>query len=737
VTKSAFFAHSLPGVPPSKWEPLDVHLVNVATLARQFAGAFDSGDWGHLAGLWHDLGKYRVEFQRRLYGSGEHVEHAGAGASLAFERTALPLAFVIAGHHSGLANHQTQGETSLRPLTDRIRDNGVVLDQIRGDVPNALLSSAIPRAPAFLLGIPQGPDRTRAQEFWIRMLFSALIDADRLATESFYEPGKRGLVGAFESIEALRARLDITLGRFVADSPVNHVRAEVLAECLTAAEQSPGLFSLTVPTGGGKTLSSLAFALRHAELHKLRRVIVVIPYTSIIEQTARVFKDALGGDNVVEHHSAFDERGASEENTEREVRRSLSVENWDAPVIVTTGVQFFESLFSNHPSRCRKLHNVARSVVIVDEAQTMPTPYLLCVLDAMRELTSHYGCSLVLSTATQPALNKRSTLPSGLEGVREIISDPADLGQRLDRIEIVWPDRDAPPVAYEQLAAEMAAHERVLAIVHRRQDARELAESLPERGRFHLSALMCAAHRSDVLMAIRKALGDPDEACRVVATQLVEAGVDLDFPVVYRAMAGLDSLAQAAGRCNREGCLTAHDGLPVRGSFRVFRAPTAAPVGTRAGLAKTEEMLLRHADALNFRDARFFDEYFRGVYGARTLDVRELMRERTSLNFATVGEQFRLIDDGFSEAVVVPWGDAGQRVARFVRNPNREAMRALQPYIVQVRDRDIATMRHMGALSPLGEFAFTLAAPFRRLYDETFGLIVNENSLPDPSALQV
>ena len=734
--RSMFFAHSLPG-PSAGWEPLDTHLHNVAALAMQFASVFDSGGWGDLAGLWHDLGKYREEFQRRLEGSGEQAEHAGAGAALAVERSALPLAFVIAGHHSGLANHQTQGETKLRPLMDRVRENKAVLEQIRGDVSTEIVSKPIALPPEFFRPIVAGDERTRAQEFWIRFLFSALIDADRLATEAFYSPTRRDAIRTFESIAVLRARLDERLGRFSPSSEVNRLRADVLAQCRLAAEMPHGLFSLTVPTGGGKTLSSLAFALRHAEKHGLRRVIVVIPYTSIIEQTAHVYKEAVGADNVIEHHSAFDERAAFDESNDREVRRRLAVENWDAPIVVTTGVQFFESLFSNHPSRCRKLHNVARSVVIVDEAQTLPTPYLLCVLDAMRELTSRYGCSLVLSTATQPALAKRQALPFGLEGVREIISEPDQLAEQLDRVEIVWPRPNDPPVEYERLAAELTRHDRVLAIVHRRQDARELAEQLPADGRFHLSALMCSAHRSAVLASIHQRLKEPGTPCRVVATQLVEAGVDLDFPTVYRAMAGLDSLAQAAGRCNREGSLTTADGAAVRGLFHVFRAPTPAPNGTRAGLAKAEEMLLRHGSALNFRDGRFFDEYFRGVYFAKDLDARRLMTERAHLNFATVGENFRLIEDGFSEPLVVPWGDAAERVARFLRNPTRETQRALQPFVVQVRDRDVARLQRMGALSPLDGFGHTLATPFRHIYDETFGLIVAEDSLPDPSALMV
>src|SRR4051794_11355014 len=425
---SILFAHSLAGHSESEWEELEAHLRAVAFRAEEFAAAFEAGEWGRLAGLWHDLGKARPEFQARLRGSGESVEHAGVGAALASSRnkvTGLPLAFAIAGHHAGLADLADSPEGGgPRPLQQRLKENVPLLKDLKG-LPTGLTEMPLPALPK-LEGDPKAS--IRSLELWTRFLFSALVDADFLATEEFYSPGRRLAVGEYDDIPSLRRRLDEHLVRFLAGLPeekreslVNRRRAEVLAACRTAAERPRGLFSLTVPTGGGKTLAAMAFALRHAERWDLRRAIVAIPFTSIIEQNARVYAGALGPRNVLEHHSALDPLAAEERNREAELRRRLAAENWDAPVVVTTNVQLFESLFANSPSRCRKLHRIARSVILLDEAQTLPADYLLAVLDILKELTLHYGCTVVLTTATQPALTRRESLPQGLENVHEII----------------------------------------------------------------------------------------------------------------------------------------------------------------------------------------------------------------------------------------------------------------------------------------------------------------------------
>ncbi len=732
------YAHSRAGEDQSTWEPLDRHLREVADLAKHLSQAFDSGDWGYLAGLWHDVGKYRQEFQDRIRGSGEKAEHAAAGAALAAELRATPAAFAIAGHHAGLANRVARNHTTRRSLLETVDVGKPMLARIRSAIPLEIGHLTAPAPPAFLASLPPGDAATRAQEMWTRFLFSALIDADRLATERFYSPDRRPDAKHFDSMSRLRERLDQHLSNFRPDSTVNVMRAAVLRHCVSAASQPPGFFSLTVPTGGGKTLSSLAFGLEHAETHGLRRVIVVIPYTSIIEQTAQVFAAALGPDNVIEHHSAFDESDAKEEASERETRRRLAIENWDAPVIVTTTVQFFETLFSDHPSRCRKLHNVARSVVIVDEAQALPASFLTCLLDGMKELVRGYGCSLVLATATQPALGKRDALPDGLENVHEIIGDPVALAESLERVDVRWPASPSQPIPYDHVAGEMIAHERVLAIVHTRRDARRLATLMPAEGRFHLSALMCASHRTEVLRTIKDTLRGRGGPCRLVATQLIEAGVDVDFPVVYRALGGLDSMAQAAGRCNREGVLRGPDGSPVRGQFVVFAAETEPPPGARAGLAVTTGLLASHGQSLSISDQQHLSEYFRAYYQTQNRDAKSVMPERAEFNFATVGSKMRLIDDGFSHPVAVPWGDGPERIRALVDcitfgKRARSALRALQPFLVQVRERDLWTLQRMGAVAELEGFCYQLVPPFEHLYDPVFGLCIDEDAIADAS----
>jgi CRISPR-associated endonuclease/helicase Cas3 len=576
-----------------------------------------------------------------------------------------------------------------------------------------------PALPSFLAESAEQATARRSHEFWIRMLFSALVDADRLATEAFYEPDKAARRGAYPPLNQVQRSLDAYLGRFAADTDVNVARAEVLADCRHAAPQPAGFFSLTAPTGSGKTLSAMAFALAHAQQHGLRRVIVVVPYTSIIEQNAAAYRDAMGGDALVEHHSNLDEVERERVAPEAEVLRRLATENWDAPVIITTTVQFFESLFSNHPGTCRKLHNIARSVVILDEAQCLPPAYLSPLLDALRELTSHYGCTVVISTATQPALGRRAALPEGLDAVREIVRDPRALAARLERVRVRFPADYRTATPFESLAPELEAHPQVLAVVHRRADARRLAMLLPEQGRFHLSALMCAAHRLEVLGTITARLKERS-VCRVVATQLVEAGVDLDFPVVYRALAGLDSLAQAAGRCNREGTIP-------RGEFVVFRAETEPPPGTlRIALQATEALLAEHSDGLPLSDPALFEQFFRQFFHHSDLDRRAIQPERAVLNFATVAREFRLIEDGYRRAVAVPWGAGPERLRGFEAEPGRDTARGLQPFLVHVPERTAERLLQAGRLRAVSESLLAVAPGWEEIYTEGFGLLVEE-----------
>lgn len=479
------YAHTIGGLPSAHWERLELHLAGVSERAARLAAAFSSADWGRVAGLWHDLGKYRPEFQAYLRGDiTTGGEHAGLGAALAIEHRgpgAWPLAFAIAGHHAGLANRasnapaEVEGLTGLPiPLADRLRANAPTLRDLRSALPHGILGEPLPPLPSILLGLTSPPkDRAvkdaaaRTLAFWTRMLFSALVDADRLETARFYAQHTPALLYddlRANDIPTLRDCLDAHLDALAAGTkpmPVNALRAEILRACRERAALLPGRFSLTVPTGGGKTLAAMSFALNHAHPRdpgagppRHRRVIVVIPFTSIIEQNAAVYRRVLGDANVLEHHSNLDEATLTERDPDREARRQLAAENWDAPVVVTTTVQFFESLFSNHPSRCRKLHNIARSVIVLDEVQTLPPQLLAPILDALAELTDRYGCTVVLSTATPPALARGDTQPHGLSGVTEIIPDPAALSRRARRVRVRWEIDEATP--YAALAERLA-----------------------------------------------------------------------------------------------------------------------------------------------------------------------------------------------------------------------------------------------------------------------------------------
>ncbi len=613
---SRFYAHSLSDRPETEWEALDRHLREVGEMAEAFARAFDASAWGAAAGLLHDLGKYDPGFQRYIRGGGPSTPHAPQGARVARRRfdegVGRMLAYVVAGHHAGLHDGNALDALLAKP------DDGPMFDKRADDLP-------LPRTvalPNTLFECERNTEAGFALGFFARMVFSCLIDADRLCTERFYSPATYAERRAFDvSLAVLKERIDAhvdALGRSAAPSDVNAVRAEVQAHCRAAATEPTGAFSLTVPTGGGKTLASLAFALDHAVHHGLRRIVYVIPYTSIIEQTCDTFRDALGAvlaHCVLEHHSAFTPpTGDTEEGIGPEKLR-LATENWDVPIVVTTAVQFFESLFAAHPRQTRKLHNLAQSVVILDEAQALPTRRLGPCVAALNELVGRYGSSVVLCTATQPPLTRGAALPVGLKTLREIVPDPPSLFARLRRVHADF----VGALDDDTLADDIAGAPRALCIVDTRAHARTVYAAVRERlddaaGLFHLSAAMCPAHRRAVLRRIRAALAE-GRACRTIATQLVEAGVDVDFPLVYRALAGADALAQAAGRCNREGRLA------ELGRLVIFEAATPPAVGDLKNRLKLARPIVAKADDPLAPDtvAHFFARLF-GVEGAQGLD---------------------------------------------------------------------------------------------------------------------
>lgn len=711
-----FFAHTRPGRPVEEWEPLETHLKEVAHAAAAFASAFGASDWGLLAGLWHDLGKYRDSFQqylRKVGGASEdgseegapgRVDHSTVGAIHARE-TLGPVgkvaAYLIAGHHAGLPDAVGDG----RSLGSRLEQRDLLKDWRREAIPEDISKPPPP------LTKPPSMD-SRQAHLWLRMLFSCITDADYLATEKFMNP-ERSLsrMQDYPGVQALAEQLASYLQTAFAppETDLARLRGEVLRACVTGATQEPGLFTLTVPTGGGKTLSSMAFALNHAKAWGKGRVIYAIPYTSIIEQTADLFREVFGSERVVEHHSNVDP-----DDPERDsLTRRLAAENWDAPIVVTTNVQLFESLFAARSSRCRKLHNIVNSVVVLDEAQLLPPDFLDPIRQAIRALARDYRVTFVISTATQPAL--------GFDEARELAPDPERLDRRLRRVRYEWPT-PGEFRTWESVASEIAPFKQVLCIVNKRDDARTLYELIREQeGAVHLSALMCGAHRAGKIAEIKVRLKS-GKAVRLVSTQLIEAGVDIDFPVVYRAFAGLDSIAQAAGRCNREA------GLSELGRVVVFNPPTPPPPGLlRKAESKAREVLSGRESA--HLDPALFSKYFDLLYrqGVNSLDRHAILdllgrdSHRMDFQFRTAAELFRLVDESGYGSILVDWGHGRELIEELRRwGAERLRMRRVQRFLVNVPARQLRKLQASGDVEEILPSLFAVATS--GVYDAELGL---------------
>ena len=714
--KDEYYAHSKEGKPREEWHRLEDHLKKVAEMARDFANDFGAGEWGYLAGLWHDLGKYSDEFQGRLLALNDpdaHIEtkhgrpdHSTAGAQYShrtLKDAGKLIAYAVAGHHAGLPDGKTN-EASC--LSQRLAKKIPAFHA----APSDILTQEVP------LKLPFAMDGKRVSfqfSFFARMLYSCLVDADFLDTEKFMDPEKSAWRQGYPDLFSLEMNLRSYMDDLLLHAPatkVNTLRKDIFERCMEAADWAPGLFSLTVPTGGGKTLSSLAFALKHAVKCGLKRVIYVIPYTSIIEQNAAVFRQVLGEKSVIEHHSNFEPR-------EEDRWSRLAAENWDAPLIVTTNVQFFESLFGNRSSRCRKLHNIARSVVILDEAQMLPVPLLKPCLEALRELSSSYDTTVVLCTATQPALSKSAQFREGLEGVREIMPDPATLYRTFKRIDMSF----LSTLANDQLSEKLLEHEQVLCICNTRRHSREVFELIRhEEGAFHLSALMCPAHRTKKLQEVRDALREK-RPCRVISTQLIEAGVDIDFPVVFRSISGIDSIAQAAGRCNREGLLSEN------GKVYVFAPDAGLSPGYFRQTAETaQEVIRHHVDPLAL-DA--VDEYFRVLYWLKgdKLDEFQILGSLSEgvrsgdYPFRKISQEFQIIRDGM-ESVIIPWNEEADRIVNELRYSDypASAARKAQRFTIQIPPRVFFGLLSVGAVERLHEQFNVLIN--RDLYHDDLGL---------------
>ncbi|MDO3409431.1 CRISPR-associated helicase Cas3' [Saccharibacillus sp. CPCC 101409] len=753
-----YYAHTTDSDDKSTWQLLKTHLTEVEELAGSMADIFGASEWAGAAGRLHDLGKYSLAFQRRLDGSSKQVDHATAGAleltrhwsgNFTEKLSARLLAYIVAGHHGGLPDYGTSDADHNATLRKRLKST----DHIE-DYSAAYTEITLPDAPR-RIPIKAGPAHAPGFQFsfFTRMLFSCLVDADSLNTEAFADPSKHRLRKREEQADEQTKKLFEQLReRFYAyrsakfhtpRGDIDRWRTEIFEETIRRAADPRGLFSLTLPTGSGKTQVSLGFALEHAITHSLRRIIYVIPYTSIIEQNAQEFRDILGGGLVLEHHSNFQHEPHADgtpsfETTERQ---KLAEENWELPLIVTTNVQFFESLFAARRSSTRKLHNIAGSVIVLDEAQMMNGGFFKPCLYALDELVRNYGCSVMFCTATQPPADQ--LLPHAK--IVETVTDPQRRYEQFERVNI----RFAEKKTWTELAERIAENRRqALCIVNTRGNARVLYETLAEQYAEdeldHLSARMCPQHRRDILRTVKKRL-DAGLPCVLVSTQLIEAGVDIDFPAVYRELAGIDSIAQAAGRCNRNGRLM-RGGQPCKGEVTVFETEKGLPAGwmSRTG-SIARKLLLEYGESgtspLSIEAVRkYFAELF--FYGQSSesdqtdsegiLPLLEEDAKDMGFPFKTVADKFSLIDSPM-QTLLIPYVDDKEReeaqaagqdpddpyyegkarklLNRLEKEPFeiRSIMRALQPYTVQLYPYEFGEYQRAGELEEVREGIFVLS----------------------------
>lgn len=683
-------------------QSISKHLNGAADLCAGFAAAFGAEEQGRLAGLAHDLGKYSAAFQRRLQGSAEHVDHSTAGAAECCKLGQSCAAFAVAGHHGGLPDGGGRG--------DHYEDKTFC-----GRMKKAALGKLEPyeawQEEIKLPAVPLPAFSSQPEEmFFTRMLYSCLVDGDFLDTEAFMTGEERS---SGDSMDVLADKLQTYVsGWFPPETELNRERCIMLERCMKQGEQrSPGLFTLTIPTGGGKTVASLAFALRHARTHGLRRIIYVIPYTSIIEQNAQVFRDILGDGNVLEHHTGvlYDiEDEARPENA----RLAKATENWDAPVVVTTAVQFFESLFANRSSQCRKLHNLAQSVIIFDEAQMLPVPYLRPCVFAIAQLVKRYNVSAVLCTATQPAL----------DGVfREFLPDkpavelcPPDVFRQEIFRRVIF--RREERLSWEAVAGRISGQKQALCIVNSRKSAQKIYNMLDPDGAFHLSTLMYPAHRKSIFNEIRARL-ENGLPCRVVSTSLIEAGVDVDFPAVFREEAGLDSIIQAAGRCNRSGKRPVEESIVT-----IFQGEAAPPSLFEIPIAAGRQALNRYDRPDSPEAVRYYFRELLDLKGPEALDQKRIltMMEREYMPFRKVAERFHLIDSG-TKTVYIPLGEGEGLVRRLCSGEcGRALFRALGQYGVSVYPQHFEALNLAGDLEMLEDGSAVLTN--LSLYDNNTGL---------------
>lgn len=685
IHKSSIIAHVRPS--DLAVQTNSEHCTGVAHLAAEFANEFGCCDVGFVMGLLHDKGKEQRGFQRyirKMSGYEEvagHVEktpHAFVGTLLAkgIGKYSDFIGMPIAGHHTGLYDYIDYEGLKHKNIPEDVNINDPEIKPV-------IIEHLPPRKYCHHL---------------IRLLFSSLVDADYLDTERFMQPEQSASRRIGDSLEVLQKSLDIyldNLNKRTPDTPVNRIRKRVQQQCRNTMALPSGFYSLTVPTGGGKTLSSMVWAIGHALANGKKRIIIAIPYTSIITQTAEVLRSIFGENNVVEHHSAVNIK--DEDMTNNDSPLKLATENWDSPIVITTNVQLFESIYASRPSKCRKLHNLCNSVLILDEVQALPVGHLQPIVDALKAYQEYFGLSVLFTTASMPALKGKyrgvssKVILDGIDNITEIIPDSFQLHDHLRRANICF---DTESSTYDSIAERLLQHSRILCIVNTRRDAHEIYSRLPQEGiTIHLSKMMCPAHIRQQISRLKEALKSPGNGIvRVVSTQLIEAGIDIDFPIVYRQESGLDSILQAAGRCNREGK------LPIGTTF-VFSLTKEHPLPP-GHLSRTADACkrLRITKEKDCFAPDLMRNYFIQLYGrTKSFDegpeqetdlIEHLLSKPNAMSFSTAAEKFRLISDN-SVNVIVNWDKSPELIKNLRENGvSKSLLSQLSQYSVAIRRND-------------------------------------------------
>lgn len=708
--KTQFLAHIQSD--ENRIQTVEEHLHNTAVMAAAFGAVFGAGASAYNAGLLHDIGKCSDEFQKRIRGENIRTDHSTFGAQTAVKMKLLHEAFAIAGHHSGIPDFGTRLDGDMdSTLSGRLKRNVPDASSFRKEINTDEIRQSKTKFHS-----------TLEEEFYIRMLYSCLVDADYLDTEAFMNGKAREY--EFDSIDILYDRLKEYVSEWQhPDSELNQIRQEVQKECFEKGKSfEKGIYTLTVPTGGGKTISSLAFALSMAKEKRMNRIIYVIPYTSIIDQTAEVFSEILGESNVLEHHSGVKYQfNETDDLGEDEYRKLLVSENWDCPVIVTTSVQFFESLFSNRPSSCRKLHNIASSVIVFDEAQNLPFYYLKPCVHAISQLVKNYGCTALLCTATQPVLNKiisESDFLGNNYSVREINDSPERMYQALKRNTVIYLGK----TDMNDIVARMCSVNQSLCVVNTRSAAQELYNKLPEASsNYCLTTLICPKHRKKMIFEIKEKLKN-GETCRVVSTSLIEAGIDLDFKMAFREITGLDSVIQTAGRCNREGRNNVDNS-----NVSVFEFSDREIPSTLKRNADACRTVMKHHDDPSSLAA--IEEYFRlyqTISGEDEMDRKQILRKLKEgvdgrmYPFASIADEFHLIETDMV-SIYVPLGEGENVIEKMKEGKiSKTLMRTANQYCVNVHPQQYEKLLRAGAVCQIDHHLSILTD--MRYYSENTGL---------------